>query len=493
MSADAYDDLLARYERVANLGHAAGVLGWDQQVMMPDGGTPARAEQLSTLSTVRHEALTSDGLSRAIDGAGNEELDDEERAVVREVRRQHERAASVPSDLVEELARTRAEATRTWREAKRADDFAAFAPTLSRLRELQVERAEQIDPEKSPFEVMYEDAQPCLPLAEVESVFDRLREGLVPMIEAIRESDDLASPWEGSYDEATQMALSRDALDLLGYDWDRGRLDTAPHPFMAGNQFDGRITTRFRDGDPIDALTATIHEFGHATYQLGLRRDAYSNPLGEPRSSGVHESQSRFWENHVGRTRAFWELFLPIFEDRFPRHEDLDVETVYEAVNRVDPDNLIRVEADELTYHLHVLLRCEIGRAFVEGKIEVDEIPGLWNDRMEEYLGVRPETDSEGCLQDIHWSSRFAAFHGYTIGSLISAQVDAAIREEYDVDSLVREGEFGPIHDWLTERVHRHGCRYETSELVRVATGQEFGSEAFLSYAEEKFGGLYGL
>ena len=493
MSADAYDDLLTRYERVANLGHAAGMLGWDQQVMMPDGGTPARAAQLSTLSTARHEALTSDGLSRAIDGAENERLGDEERAVVREVRRQHDRAASVPGDLVEELARTRAEATQVWREAKRDDDFDAFAPTLERLRELQVERAEQIDPEKSPFEVMYEDAQPYLPLSEVEGVFDRLRAGLVPMIDAIRESDDLASPWEGRYDEGTQMALSRDALDLLGYDWSRGRLDTAPHPFMAGNQFDGRITTRFRDGDPIDALTATIHEFGHATYQLGLRRDVYANPLGEPRSSGVHESQSRFWENHVGRTRAFWELFLPTFEERFPRHEGLDVETAYAAVNRVDPENLIRVEADELTYHLHVLLRCEIGRAFVEGEIEVEEIPTLWNDRMEEYLGVRPETDTEGCLQDIHWSSRFAAFHGYTIGSLLSAGLDAAIREDIDVDALVREGEFGPIHDWLTDSVHRHGCRYETPELVELATGSGFGAQAFLSYAEEKFGGLYDL
>jgi carboxypeptidase Taq len=493
MSADAYGELLTRYERVANLGNAAGVLGWDQQVMMPDGGTPARAAQLSTLSSVRHEALTDGGLSRALERAENEALGDEERAVVREVRRQHDRAVSVPGDLVEELARTRAEATSTWREAKEADDFDAFAPTLERLRELQVERAEQIDPGKSPFEVMYEDAQPYLPLSEVESVFDRLREGLVPMIEAIRESDDLASPWKGSYDEGTQMAFSRDALDLLGYDWDRGRLDTAPHPFMSGNQFDGRITTRFREGDPIDALTATIHEFGHATYQLGLRRDAYATPLGEPRSSGVHESQSRFWENHVGRTRPFWDRFLPTFRERFPQHDGLGVEEVYAAVNRVDPDNCIRVEADELTYHLHVLLRCEIGRAFVEGEIEVGEIPALWNDRMEEYLGVRPASDTEGCLQDIHWSSRFAAFHGYTIGSLIAAGIDRTMREELSVDTLVREGEFEPIHDWLTERVHRHGCRYETTELVSLATGEGFGAEAFLSYAEEKFGGLYGL
>jgi len=494
-ASSAYEALEERYARYSNLGSVSRLLNWDQQVMMPDAGTPARSAQLSTMSAVSHDVITDDETERLLDAVNEAELTAEQAAVVREIRAEYERADAVPSSLIEEIAQTASEAQPVWQAAKGDDDFDHFAPMLDRLRELQVERAREIDPDRSPYDVMFEDSERYLPLSKVERIFDQLIDALVPLIEDIEANGrPLADPFDGHYKEDDQMALSRTAVDALGYDWNRGRLDTAPHPFMSGNQFDARITTRFNESDPIDALTASIHEYGHATYQLGLREDKYANPLGESRSAGVHESQSRFWENHVGRTGPFWEQFLTTFTEHINGHDDLTVDEMYEAVNRIYPENLIRVEADELTYHMHIILRSEVGRAFVEGDISVDELPQVWHEKMDEYLGVVPETDREGCLQDIHWTMRFAAFHGYTIGSVLAAQLDHALRQDVDdVDGKIRAGDFEPIRDWLTENVHRHGCRYPTDELIEEATGEPLTADYFIDYVTEKYTALYDL
>ena len=490
---EAYERLLERYDRLTNLEYATMYLNWDQQVMMPEGGAPGRSRQLSALSTTRHELLVDDDVAGGLDELAAAVWTDAPGAAVREIRNEYDRAAPVPGELVEEIAQVSAENKQIWKEAKAEDDFEAFAPRLERLRDLARERAEHVDPETSPYVVLYEDRHPYLPFETMEGIFETLRAELPPLIEEIRESGrDLAAPFDGEYPEADQRALSEAALDFLGYDRSRGRLDTAAHPFMAGNQFDARVTTRFKPNDPLDALTATIHEFGHATFQLGLPQDEYGSPLGNSRRS-IHESQSRFWENHVGRTKPFWEAFLPTLKEHLEGTDDLTVEEVYEAVNRVRPENVIRVEADELTYHMHIILRCEIDRAFVEGDLAVDEIPAVWNEKMDEYLGVRPETDAEGCLQDIHWTSWFACFQSYTLGSVVAAQLDAAIREDLDVDALVREGEFEPIHEWMTDRVHRHGQRYTTPELIERATGEPLTADYFVEYAREKFERLYDL
>jgi carboxypeptidase Taq len=403
----------------------------------------------------------------------------------------------VPEDLVQELTETSSEGQQVWQEAKAEDEFETFSPTLEKVRDLHVERAEHIDPDKEPYEVLHEGGERDIPLEKVEEIFAQLREELVPLIDEIQEhGDDLPAPFaeHGPYDPQKQEELSRDALDLLNFDWDRGRLDTSPHPFTSGNQFDCRITTRFQEDDFLGSLTASIHEFGHATYQLGLPQEQFGSPLGEARSAGIHESQSRFWENHVGRTREFWELFLPTVKEQFPELEAVTVEEAYQSVNRIYPDNLIRVEADELTYHMHIILRYEIGRAFVEGEVDIDEIPGLWNEKMAEYLGVTPDTDANGCLQDIHWTSGFAAFQGYTIGSVLAAQLDAAMRREIDdVDEKIRDGEFQPMLEWMEENVHGHGQRYRADELIEEATGEPLTAEYFVEYAREKFTDLYGL
>ncbi|ELZ11631.1 carboxypeptidase Taq [Halovivax asiaticus JCM 14624] len=492
--ATAYDELIERYRQYQYLQHAEMVVMWDQQVMMPEGGAPARAKQRGALSTVGHDRLTDEAIGDLLNRIDEGELDDDQRAVVREIRRDYERAAGVPSDLVTRFSEYTAENHRIWNEAKAADDYDDFAPRLDGMVDLTRERSAAIDSARDPYEVQYEERQPYLPLDRVEEVFAELRDHLVPLIERIRtDGREIPEVVTGTYDAETQEELCRAALDTVGYDWDRGRLDTAPHPFMAGTQFDARVTTRYDESSPLAGLMAVIHEYGHASYQQGLRQDAYGSPLGSPRSSGVHESQSRFWENHVGRTKPFWELFLPIVKEHFPSLSDLTVDDAYAAVNRIYPENCIRVEADELTYHMHIILRCEIDSALVRGELDIEDVPEVWNRKMEEYLSVVPDTDAEGCLQDIHWSMGLASFHGYTVGSVLAAQLDAALREDLDVDGLVREGEFDPIREWMTEHVHRHGKRYPTDELIEEATGEPLSAEYFLDYVDEKFADLYDL
>ena len=496
-SADAYDELLDKIQRISNVQNAAGVLGWDQQVMMPDEGTPARSKQLSALSAVSHDLLVDDEIGELLDELEAEDLDDEQAAVVREVRRSYEREVRVPTDLVEEISEISSEALPAWKEAKAENDFATFAPTLEKLVELKKQYAEHIDPDRDPYEVLFEDFEPCLPLEQAEAILDEVKATLVPMIEEIRESDvDLAvDSFQGTFPEAQQDELVRDALDVLGYPWERGRLDVAPHPFSTGTMFDARVTTRFDESDPLGALLSTVHEFGHATYTLGLPDEAYGTPLGQARDLSVHESQSRLWENHVGRSQPFWELFLPTFQEQFPETEDVTVQDAYEAANQVYEDNLIRVEADELTYHLHIVIRFEIERELISGDLDVADVPETWNDKYEEYLGIRPETDSEGCLQDIHWShGSFGYFPTYSLGSVMAAQLYAAAEDDIgDLDGQIRAGDFDALHEWLTENVHRHGQRYETNELVVEATGEDFTADYFLDYVTEKYGALYDL
>ncbi|GAA0467733.1 carboxypeptidase M32 [Halococcus dombrowskii] len=492
----AYEELLDRYERISNIEGAAGILNWDQEVMMPEGGTPARSAQLSALSATSHELLTEEAMGDALDAAESADLTDEEAAAVREIRRQYERATRVPTELVEDISRTTSEALPVWKEAKAEDDFSKFAPVLEKLIDLKRDYAEQIDPDRPAYEVLFEDYEPYLGLDTAERILERLREELVPLIDAVGESDvELASPFAGEFDPETQEELTRDALDTLGYDWDRGRLDTAPHPFSMGTTFDARVTTRYEDDDMLGALTSTIHEFGHATYTQGLPDEKHGSPLGENRNLSVHESQSRFWENHVGRSEPFWSLFVPHVRERFPELDGVTPRDAYEAANRVYDDNPIRIEADELTYHMHIVLRFEIERELIEGDLNVAEVPQVWNDKMEEYLGVRPDTDAEGCLQDIHWShGSFGYFPTYSLGSVLAAQLYASADEAIDdLDGHVEAGEFGPLHEWLTENVHQHGKRYTTPDLIEEATGEAFTADYFLDYTSEKYGALYDL
>jgi len=493
----AYEEFLETVQRYKNLGYAKGVLSWDQEVMMPEAGTPARSRQTAALSAVSHEVLTGDELGEQLDALADADLTDEQAAVVREVSRERERATRVPTELVEEISRKTSEAHPTWKEARAEDDFSTFAPALEELVQLKREYAAHIAPDQDPYETLFQEYEPSLGLEAAERVLERLKAELPPLIEQVRESDaDLAlDSFDGTYETDDQMAFMRAVLDELGYDWERGRLDEAPHPFSTGTPYDARVTTRFDEADPLGALYSTVHEFGHATYTLGLPEEHYGTPLGEARDLTVHESQSRLWENHVGRSKAFWQYFLPAIQSHFDGLDDVTVEDAYEAANEVYEDNLVRVEADELTYHMHIVVRFEIERELISGDLDVEDVPEAWNDRYEQYLGIRPETDAEGCLQDIHWShGSFGYFSTYSLGSVLAAQLYAAAEEDVEgLEAALREGEFDPLMDWLHEHVHQHGKRFETDALVEQATGEPYTADYFLDYVREKYGDLYDL
>jgi carboxypeptidase Taq len=501
----AYQTVLEHSARVLDLEKTNQLLRWDSDVMMPPGGAPARASQRTSLSAARHRYLTDDALGAALDELADAELDDERAAVVREVRREYTTAASVPDALNDRISDINARAHEGWKAAREDDDWSQFGPVVAEHFAAKKEWAEHVDPESDPYEVVWSQrtgylAQPHLPLALVDDIFEQLREELVPLIAAIHDSDadlatDALSSEDGDFDVETQKDLNRAALDALGLDWDRTRFDVAPHPFSFGHPYDVRMTTRYDETDLTEALTGTIHEFGHTAYAHGLPQEHYGTPLGEPRGIGIHESQSRFFENHVGRTEAFWEFFMPTVREHFPSLADVSPREAYECVNQVFEDNYIRVDADELTYHMHIILRTEIERDLFHDRIDAEEIPTLWNDKMEEYLGIRPETDNEGCLQDPHWSQSLPGFIGYTVGSVLAAQLDAAMRADLaaDVDELIREGRLGPIREWMTENVQRHGQYYPADELVRQATGEPLTADYFVDYVREKYGALYDL
>ena len=490
-----FERLLDRWKRLAYLEDARLLLNWDQQVTMPQAGGPARGQQFAAIESAKQSlrsGSTTEGLLEAID---TESLDEAERAVHREIQREYEREAQVPDTLIRQLSETKSEAYSAWAEAKETDSFETFAPAVKEHVRLQRERAECIDPTADPYTVLLADGAPYIDADRIDSIFDQLLDELVPLIESIRNADRNlpTDTFPVDVDESTQMDLCEAVLDHLGYDWERGRLDTAPHPFDGLTQYDARITTRFDPEDPTAGLLSAIHEFGHATYNLGLPDEQYGSPLGRARGHAVHESQSRFWENHVARTRAFWEQIRPILREHVPALDGVGTEAMYEAVNRVNPANPIRVTADELSYHLHILVRHRTERELLRGDLSVSEVPEYWNDTFESFFGFRPATDADGCLQDVHWTTSFGMFPNYTIGSILAAQLDAAMREDLDVDGLVREGTFEPIHEWLTERVHQHGQRYETDDLIERATGEPLTADYFIEYAREKYTELYNL
>ena len=495
----AYERLYERAERVGGLETIDNLLFWDQQVMMPSGGTPGRSMQRGLVSSLQHEALVGDDVAGWLDEVADADLTADQQAVVREVRREHERKAAVDRALIEETNSVISEANDAWENAKANDEFETFAPYLEEIVDLKREYATQIDPDAEPFAVILEEYEPYVGVDTVERVLENLRERLVPLIEEIRASEiDLGGAFtdHGPYDEQRQFDLSEDILSFVGCDWDRARLDTSPHPFSYGNRYDMRITTRFHSHSPIDGLMSSLHEYGHASYEQGLPEDGFPGPLGQSRSHSIHESQSRFWENHVGRSRAFWEACLPIVQKHFPRLSGLAPEAAYRAANQVYEDNLTRVEADEVTYHLHIIVRFEIERALLNGDLEVEDVPQVWKDKYEQYLGVRPETDTEGCLQDIHWSiGRIGTFQGYTLGTVFSAQLQAAMEEALDttLEELVTDARYDEMREWLGEAVHQHGKRYRTDELATVATGEPLTAEYFLDRIESKYRGLYEL
>ena len=500
--------LRSRLAEVADLAHAAAVLEWDQEVFMPPGGAEARAQQVATLRRVAHERFTDDAVGALLDAA--EPTSETEAALVRVARRDWERAVRLPARLVSEKAEASGRAKEAWRAAREADDYGPFAPHLDRVFALAREEADLVrplladerggEPEREAdarYDALLDAFEPGARTADVARVFAALRAELVPLVAAVADRpapDD--SFLRAAYPETDQWAFGLETAEAFGYDLARGRQDRSAHPFTTSfGAGDVRVTTRLDERFFPTAFFGTVHEVGHALYEQGVAPELARTPLADAASLGLHESQSRLWENLVARSPAFWAHAYGRLQARFPDALGGVAEAAFvRAVNRVEP-SLIRVEADELTYHLHVLLRFELERALLAGDLAAADLPEAWDEGMRELLGVAPPSDADGCLQDIHWSlGAVGYFPTYTLGTLMSAQLwEAAGRDLPGLDADVRAGRFRPLLGWLRDRVHRWGRVRTAGEVLERATGGGLDAGPWLAYARRKYGALYDL
>jgi carboxypeptidase Taq len=467
---------------------------------MPEAAAEARAEQLAALSGTIHEKITDPGLGRKLknlrkNAAG---LTSDERACVREWLRDHEMAVKLPEELVREMARVAALAQKAWIEARKRSDFKAFAPWLEKTIELKRREAKALGYKGIPYDALLDTYEPYMTAAELDPIIDELREGLVPIIRAIRESKRKPSGevLTRHYPETDQEALCHEVMGAIGVDQKASRLDRSVHPFCCGMApTDVRITTRFAKRWLPQALYGVIHESGHALYEQGLPFKHYGDPLGEAVSLGIHESQSRMWENLIGRSRPFVDFLMPKLRRRFKSQlKGVSAGEFYRALGRVK-STPIRVEADEVTYNLHILLRYEIEKGLIDGSIKVKELPKLWNDRMRHYLGITPKDDAHGVLQDTHWASGLVGyFPTYLLGNLYASQLWDRMRKDVPgIERKIAAGRFAPILGWLRKKVHVHGRRYPPVELIRRATGKAPSATYFLDYLRRKYGEIYGI
>ena len=499
---EALASLKSRLADVHNLNMAGGVLDWDQQTYMPPGGVAARAEQKATLSKLSHELFTSPEtgalLQRAEgEGAGADPASDAA-AFLRMARRDYDKATRLPTELVTEIARVTSLAQDEWAKARGDDDYAAFAPWLEKILDLERRTAEALGYEDRLYDALLDQYEPGMTSAQLDTVFADLKREIVPLARAIFERVDTvdASVLHREYDEDLQRQFAESVLQECGYDFTRGRQDRSVHPFCTHfSQGDVRITTRYDRHFLSPALFGSMHEMGHALYEQGADPSLEGTLLSSGTSLGVHESQSRLWENLVGRSRAFWRRYFPRLRQTFPHAlADVDEEAFYRAMNRVAP-TLIRVEADEVTYNLHIILRYELENELLEGRLSVANAPEAWNAKMREYFGITPPTNREGILQDVHWSIGIMGyFPTYSLGNILSVQLwEKALADVPSIPSDVERGEFKPLLGWLRENVHRHGRKYLPAELIQRATGSPLTSALYVRYLKSKFGEIYGV
>jgi carboxypeptidase Taq len=487
---------------VTDLSRAAAVLDWDQETYMPPGGVAARSDQLSTLLRLSHVRFTADEvgdlLGRLEDETSDRPFDSYEASLVRVTRRDYEQERKLPPDLVAEAARASSAARPLWEKARREADFMIFAPALEKNVELNRQIADALGYAERPYDAVLDRYEPGLTTDQLETIFAELKRAIVPLVADIARNADAVDDrmlYRG-FDPTTQLGYAVDVVTKLGYDLERGRQDISTHPFSTSfGPGDVRITTRVSRDFFNECLFGSIHESGHAMYNQGIGDDIDRTPLWGGASPGVHESQSRLWENLVGRSHPFWKHFFPSLRNRFPEQlRGVDDEAFFKAVNKSYP-SLIRVEADEVTYNLHVLLRFELENEMLEGKLKVKDLPEAWNSRIQSYLGINVPNDREGALQDIHWSSvSFGVFPSYTLGNLIGAQLMEKIRTDLkDLDGLIEAGQFAPLLGWLCRNVHRHGRKFTPNELLERATGKPLSAGPWIAYVREKFGALYGI
>ena len=488
---------------ISLLGHAAAILGWDQETYMPEKAIEERSEQLAMLSAMRHEKATAPETGELLsklgadeaNPAGSADLSALDSAFVRHVFRDYSRSTKLPKDLVVRIAQATSKGQAVWQAARRDSDFAAFAPALKELLTLTLEVSDALGWEEHPYDPLLDEYEPFVKTSEVSAVFEKLRTDLVPLVEKIRE----AAPVDDSvvtrqFPVEGQAAFGRQVLEAMGWDFARGRLDVSTHPFTTSlGRDDVRLTTRYQEDFFNTGIFGTIHEGGHGLYELGFGEDIRGTSLADGTSLGIHESQSRMWENLIGRSLPFWRHFFPKLREIFPSQlEDIGVESFWKAVNTVKP-SFIRVEADEVTYSLHIILRFRLETELVTKKLAVDDLPERWNAEMEELLGIRPSNDAEGVLQDIHWSmGGIGYFPTYALGNLYASQFMETMRQDISsLDADIEAGRLTGILDWLRNNIHVHGSSKTAGELVRDVTGAPLDAGHFVRYLNDKFSGIY--
>jgi carboxypeptidase Taq len=496
---DLYEEFLKRVQDIHRLGALQGHLGWDQEVLMPAKGAHSRGEMMAWLAGQRHQQLTDSRMDELLTALETLSLDADQAANVREMRRMHDQAACLPQAFVETFAQARSEALVAWQEARAASDFEAFKPSLERLIALTREKIDLLGVTSTPYDVLLDEYEVGMTVADYDPLFAGLKARLVPLLQAITTAQSSVSepelPPDLRFPVEAQKAFCKAVSTNMGFDFEAGRMDASTHPFSAGLwPGDTRFTTRFDEADPFSCLYAVMHETGHALYEQGLDHDHRFTPRGGAVSLGVHESQSRFWENQIGRTSAFWKAVLPWFKSSFPDAPEWGEDVLNKLANRVER-GYIRVEADEVTYNLHVMIRYEIEKQLFNGDLDVGDLPEVWNGMFKEWFDLDVPEDRLGCLQDIHWSmGAFGYFPTYTLGNLYAAQLLEAMRSDLgDLDARVASGEWEPMLAWLRPRIHQRGSQVTPAQLIEEATGSPPSPEPFLRYVEEKYGALYNL
>ena len=498
--ADKYNALLEHLGDIQNLEDAASLLSWDQETAMPAGGAEARARQLGTLAKLHHELLTSDNTAELLDSASKEvDMDDyssDAASIIRVMREDYEDATKLPTKFVAERAQTIALAHETWVKARANSDFGIFSDTLKKVIDFALQEAEYRGFDDHPYDALLGQYERGMTTAEVNRIFDGHRPALVELIAAIGEAQQVdASPITMSYDVDKQRDFALKMVEAFGFDFNRGAQAVSVHPFCTNfSKNDVRITTRFEPNFINTALFGMMHEAGHGMYEQGTSDSLEGTPLGTGTSLGVHESQSRMWENLVGRSKGFWSWAYPQLQQTFPQLNDVSLDGFYKAINKVEP-SLIRVEADEATYNLHIILRFEIEKAILTGDLKVADLPDAWNSRFEEFFGIVPPNDAEGVLQDVHWSAGLMGyFPTYALGNLLSVQYyNKALSDHPSIPDEIANGKFDTLLTWLNKNIHEHGRKFTAAELTRRVTGEDIQSDDYMTYLQTKFGDIYGL
>jgi len=490
------------FQEINDLNAAAALLYWDQTTYMPPGGAAARARQIALLRRLAHEKLIHPALGRLLAALRPYEAglpyDADDAGLIRIARREYERAVRVPAAFMEELSNHTATLYEIWTKARPANDFAAVQPFLEKTLDLSRQLAAFFPGYEHIIDPLIDFADEGMKASMLRPLFDELRRHLVPLLQAITAkpaADD--SCLRERFPEEQQVAFGLEVIRRFGYDLERGRQDKTHHPFTIKFSLgDVRITTRVKEDDLSEALFSSMHEAGHALYEQGIRGDLEGTPLARGTSSGIHESQSRLWENLVGRSRLFWHSFYPKLQAAFPRQlASVSPDTFYRAINKVK-HSLIRTSADEVTYNLHVIIRFDLELALLEGRLEVRDLPEVWRERYKADLGIMPPDDRDGVLQDVHWYSGLIGgeFQGYALGNIMSAQLfETAVGVHPEILQEMEQGEFGTLYNWLKNKIYQHGCKYTASELIERVTGASLNIKPYIRYLKSKYGELYRL